>query len=82
MSDVMFYGVLQMPFEMAMDTHLSRLQFHGRVQEALTRLAAAEEDAERYRYLRDGSSAIENVVIYTGAELDRAIDDARAKERR
>jgi hypothetical protein len=81
MSDVMFYGVLQMPFEMAMDTHLSRLQFHGRVQEALARLAAAEEDAERYRYLREGRAA-ENILTHTGAELDKAIDDARAKERR
>lgn len=46
MSDLMFYGVLRMPYEMAMGSELSRLQFHGRVQEALGRLERAENLVE------------------------------------
>lgn len=42
MSDVMFYGVLRMPYEMAMSDELSRRQFYDRVQEAADRLEAAE----------------------------------------
>ncbi|WP_395406239.1 hypothetical protein ACHMW6_06085 [Pseudoduganella sp. UC29_106] len=42
MSDLMFYGVLQMPYEMAMSDEISRFQFYSRVQEAVRRLQAAE----------------------------------------
>lgn len=35
MSDVMLHAVLQMPFEMAMATELSRRQFYDRVQKML-----------------------------------------------
>lgn len=68
MSDIMFFGVLGMPYEMAMDSELSRRQFYGRVQEAVQRVKDAErraeeaekerdalrKDAERYRWLRKG----------------------------
>jgi len=42
MSDVMLYGVLRMPYEMAMSEEYSRRQFYDRAQEALDRLEAAE----------------------------------------
>lgn len=42
MSDVMLFGVLRMPYEMAMESEISRLQFYGRAQEAADRLEAAE----------------------------------------
>ena len=42
MSDLMLYGVLRMPYEMAMEGELSRQQFYDRVQEAARRLQAAE----------------------------------------
>lgn len=42
MSDVMLFGVLRMPYEMAMGDELSRRQFYDRVQEAADRLEAAE----------------------------------------
>lgn len=42
MSDVMFFGVLRMPYEMAMRDELSRRQFYDRAQEAADRLEAAE----------------------------------------
>ena len=38
MSDTMFFGVLQMPYEMAMSGEISRIQFYGRVQEAVKRI--------------------------------------------
>ncbi len=38
MSDVMLFGVLKMPYEMAMADELSRRQFYDRVQEAVARL--------------------------------------------
>lgn len=44
MSDVMLYGVLRMPFKMAMSDEMSRYQFYQRVQEAATRLEAAEAE--------------------------------------
>ena len=46
MSDLMFYGVLEMPYEMAMGDEISRLQFYSRVQEAVRRLKAAEAATE------------------------------------
>lgn len=46
MSDVMFYGILRMPYEMAMNDELSRRQFYSRVQEAATRVEIAEANVE------------------------------------
>lgn len=63
----MFYGVLEMPYEMAMEGgEIAKLQFYNRVQEAVSRLKVAEAalakqvpaqeqdkiDAQRYRFLR------------------------------
>lgn len=42
MSDLMLFGVLRMPYEMAMGNELSRRQFYDRVQEAADRLEAAD----------------------------------------
>ncbi len=44
MSDVMLFGVLGMPYEMAMGDEMSRLQFYGRVGEAVERLQKAEAE--------------------------------------
>lgn len=49
MSDAMFYGVLRMPYDLAMSSDMSRRQFYSRVQEALARLEAAEADLARLR---------------------------------
>ena len=38
MSDVMLFGVLKMPYEMAMASELSRFQFYQRVQELVARV--------------------------------------------
>lgn len=42
MSDVMLYGVLRMPYEMAMDGEIARRQFYQRAQEAADRVEKAE----------------------------------------
>lgn len=41
MSDTMLFGVLRMPYEMAMEDELSRYQFWQRAQEAADRLETA-----------------------------------------
>ena len=43
MSDVMLFGVLKMPYEMAMSSELSRLQFYQRVQQLVARVEAQPE---------------------------------------
>lgn len=47
MSDTMFYGVLRMPYEMAMEGDISRLQFYDRVQECANRCESAEAEVAR-----------------------------------
>lgn len=48
MSDRMLFGVLSMPFDMAMSGEVSRLQFHDRAQQAVARIKA---DAMRFAEL-------------------------------
>jgi len=42
MSDTMLFGVLRMPYELAMSTELSRRQFHDRAQQACDALEAMQ----------------------------------------
>ena len=42
MSDLMFYGVLRMPYKMAMENVMSRVQFYERAQTAADRVQAAD----------------------------------------
>lgn len=46
MSDVMFFGVLRMPYEMAMANELSRRQFYARAQEAANRVESLTAQVE------------------------------------
>ena len=43
MSDTMLFGVLKMPFEMAMSDEISRLQYYARVQELVRRFEAQQQ---------------------------------------
>ena len=47
MSDVMLLGVLNMPYEMAMNDELSRFQFYQRAQDAVARMIIAEERVDK-----------------------------------
>ena len=43
MSDVMLFGVLKMPYEMAMASELSRMQFYQRVQQLVALVEAQQK---------------------------------------
>jgi ribosomal protein S8E len=49
MSDAMFYGILRMPYELAMSDELSRSQFYSTAQAAATRVERLEAEIERLR---------------------------------
>lgn len=49
MSDLMFFGVLRMPYEMAMEGEISRLQFYNRAKEAADRVERAEAELAELR---------------------------------
>jgi hypothetical protein len=51
MSDVMLFGVLRMPYELAMADEVSRFQFYDRAQEAAQRIEDYEEVLEDHRRL-------------------------------
>lgn len=54
MSDLMFYGVLRMPYEMAMGDVMSSMQFYSKAQEAADRVERAEaENVELHAALAD-----------------------------
>lgn len=50
MSDVMFYGILRMPYEMAMNDEMSRFQFYQTVQQAVDRVDALEKELKRTKF--------------------------------
>ena len=49
MSDVMLFGVLRMPYEMAMSGEIARRQFYGRAQEAADRIEQIEAENKLLR---------------------------------
>lgn len=67
-NDLMLSGVIRMPFEMAMATEISRIQFYSRAQQALNELEALQsqdrEDALRYRWLRNRASTEGICVVH------------------
>ena len=52
MSDVMLFGVLRMPYDMAMATQISRHQYWQRGQEAADRIEALEKTLRKIISLR------------------------------
>ena len=46
MSDVMLFGVLRMPYELAMSTEFSRRQFYERTQEAANEIERVRADGQ------------------------------------
>lgn len=81
MSEVMLYGVLEMPYEMAMSDELSRLQYHQRGVQAAAELRRLHETvAQQRRTIEslndaiggDGSLTTDNLV--TVSRLEDRID--------
>jgi hypothetical protein len=64
MSDLMFYGVLRMPYEMAMADEICRIQFYGRAQQAADRVQAAEREIAELR------AALASQSVAVPAEVD------------
>lgn len=62
MSDVMLFGVLKMPYEMAMSSELSRLQFYQRVLQLVARVEAQPTQPERQPLTLNEISAMEEKV--------------------
>jgi hypothetical protein len=77
----MLFGVLQMPYDMAMGDELSRRQFYDRAQQALAMVEELRRDAERYRWLRDlpEGSPHEQIGNFPGYMWDDAIDAGMAE---
>lgn len=90
MSDTMLLGVLCMPPELWTETELDRQQRYSRYLQAARRIEddaremeALRKDAERYRWLREHTSAtgLARFVRYSGAQfLDEAVDRLMAAE--
>lgn len=77
MSEVMLYGVLEMPYEMAMSDELSRLQYHQRGVQAAAELRRLHETvAQQRRTIEslngaiggDGSLTTDNLVTVSRLE--------------
>ena len=49
MTDTMLFGVLKMPFEMAMSDEISRLQYYARVQELVCKLEQQQAEPVQER---------------------------------
>lgn len=71
MSDVMLYGILRMPYEMAMNDELSRFQFYQRAQQALDRISKLEKDLhmiQRHYDQLDDHPAFKGLTYADGIE--------------
>jgi hypothetical protein len=68
MSDVMFYGVLRMPYELAMSDELSRKQFYSRAQEAADRAEVAE------KRIAELEAALASCYCHTAEHLAEILD--------
>lgn len=78
MSDVMLFGVLRMPYEMAMGDELSRYQFWQRVQEAADRLEAAERTTPPSTSTAE-TAACEAIAKWNSLPDAKLVYDARAQ---
>lgn len=74
MSDLIFYGGLSMPLELAMADDLSRIQFHGRAQQAVARM---KDDATRIKQ-REAQVAM---LVKASKQVLSDVDDDGVAER-
>ncbi|KQQ40412.1 hypothetical protein ASF61_06555 [Duganella sp. Leaf126] len=76
MGDTMFYGVLRMPYELAMADEISRRQFHSRALEAADRVQRAErENAELRAQLAAHAPALAAPAGYTLVPVHAGADE-------
>jgi hypothetical protein len=77
MSDVLLFGVLRMPYEMAMGSELSRRQFYARAQEAADRIEAAAQTENRTAYMCGTDFRHELRDASDGARIFSDVEDLR-----
>ena len=63
MSEVMLYGVLEMPYELAMSSELSRLQYWQRGQQAATELRQAADTIDAQRKLLEQARDAQQTIV-------------------
>ena len=63
MSDVMLYGILSMPYEMAMSDELSRFQFYKTVQRLLEKDSQQQAEIEVLKKENDHLKMVHNYKI-------------------
>ena len=56
MSDLMLFGILEMPYALAMSDELSRMQFHARAKQACDQIRALEDEVSDLRMCLDAAS--------------------------
>lgn len=86
MSDVMLIGVLRMPYEMAMGSTLSQMQYHSRGLEAAERILAdeariAELEADRDKWRNEclAANESERKLFQRQAELEAEVIEAEQR---
>lgn len=82
MSEVMLFGVLRMPYEMAMRDELSRLQYYGRGQEAADIIEALQAKTACTMGVGDGPGNLfvhgDHASIKAAQKLILSSEEARA----
>lgn len=79
MSDVMLFGVLNMPYEMAMADELSRFQFYQRVQEAATMLRQQALELKENQRTIDGDAKLIQLLYQKVSEQQQRITELESK---
>jgi hypothetical protein len=79
MSDLMLFGVLRMPFDMAMSGEIAQRQFYDRAQEALDRMTAAEAELDTVR--RELEQERAETARWKSAHADMAKRNAILRDR-
>jgi len=75
MSEVLFFGILRMPYDMAMENETSRLQFYGVAQEAASQIERLQAELDALRP-KSGSAGVYHA---SHEERKRQIDAAIAE---
>ena len=71
MSDVMLYGILSMPYEMAMSDELSRFQFYKTVQRLLEKDSQQQAEIEALKLQLHTTLTNRNFRTYDGKAQEK-----------
>lgn len=84
MSEVMRTGIIRMPYDMAMQSELSRRQFYDRAQSLLTELEEAEQTIQdQSMIIKDALETIEAMLKANKKLADHLdVDDANVRDQR